>query len=198
MPPCQGGWHVAGCYLESLGRASPPCTREKMPLTNLCSRLVVTSTQENRPVLELGALALLLPATLVEPRTRHACTERDTIRPRERKLAVAGITCLEWRVGLAPISPAVDPEASTSRDDRSPGHDSCGRYQPLHETRQQDHWRLTSPPARYPGCPEPAQEARALSTCGAPNTTASQARKRLPPLDPDGSTPRWRSERPTR
>jgi len=30
------------------------------------------------------------------------------------------------------------------------------------------------------------------------NTTASQARKRLPPTDPEDFTPRWRSERPSR
>lgn len=33
-------------------------------------------------------------------RTRHN-------RPRRRRIAVAGITCLEWRIGLAPYSPAV-------------------------------------------------------------------------------------------
>jgi hypothetical protein len=61
----------------------------------------------NRLVPELGAFALPTLATFIEPRTRHACTGRDTSRPRERWLAVAGITYLEWRVGLAPISPAV-------------------------------------------------------------------------------------------
>lgn len=93
----------------------------------------------NRLVPELGAYTLLNLATFTEPRTRHACTERDTICPRGRGLAVAGITCLEWRVGRVPSSPAVIPEASTSRDAWSPRHSAYGRYRPLHELRPQDH-----------------------------------------------------------
>lgn len=73
---------------------------------NLLSREFV-----NRLVPELEACALLIFATFIEPRTRHACTERNTSRPRKHGLAVAGITCLEWRVGLAPISPAVAPKS---------------------------------------------------------------------------------------
>jgi hypothetical protein len=52
---------------------------EKMPLTILCSRLVVTGIHEDRPILEPGACALPITATVTAPPARHAYAERDTI-----------------------------------------------------------------------------------------------------------------------
>lgn len=101
------GWHVAGCYFERLGRASPPCTLEEDASLQSLQSTYCQGNLKNRLALELEACALPICATCIEPRTRHACTERNTSCPRRRWLAVAGITCLEWRIGLAPMSPAV-------------------------------------------------------------------------------------------
>lgn len=38
----------------------------------------ITSIQMDRSIPELGAYALLIPATCLDPRLRHACTERET------------------------------------------------------------------------------------------------------------------------
>jgi len=122
---------------------------------------------EERPDPELGAYTLLTLATFIEPRTRHACTERDTIRPRDRKLAVAGITCLEWRVGLAPTSPAVTL--------KPPPCGMLGRPSKLVRAlstlaRAEDSEATDAPFTNRatPGCPEPARRARALSARDAP------------------------------
>jgi len=90
-----------------------PMYSKKMPLSNRCSRHTPRASKD-RTALEHRAYALLTLATLLEPLTRHACTERDTSRPRGRWSAVAGIANLEWRVGLVPNSPAVACTASTA------------------------------------------------------------------------------------
>jgi hypothetical protein len=89
-------------------RASKPAWHPQRRCLSPISAVDLLSWELARcPAHEPGAFARRISATLVEPRTRHACTERDTSRPRGRWLAVAGITCLEWRTGLAPITPAV-------------------------------------------------------------------------------------------
>jgi hypothetical protein len=141
VPPCQGDGTRLIATLSTQGEQARLASPKKMPLSNLCSRQIITRVRKYRPVSELGAFTLPTLATCTEPRTRHACTERNTSRPRRRWLAVAGITCLEWRIGFGADCANCDLEISTSRDARSPGHDSCRRYQPLHEPRQLDHRR---------------------------------------------------------
>lgn len=104
-PPCRGDGPRRGATLSTL-ESKLTRSSKKMPLPNICSRLL-SRVSKNRPALELGACALLILATRIEPRLRHACTERDTNRPRESRLAVAGVTDPEWRTGLVPTSPAV-------------------------------------------------------------------------------------------
>jgi hypothetical protein len=139
-PPCQGDGTQLIATLSVQGRASSPRTpKEDASFQSLQSTNYHESSQ-NRPVHELGAFTLPTLATCVESRTRHACTGRDTSRPRRRWLAVAGITCLEWRIGLGADCASCGLEASTSRDARlAPEHELCGRCQPLHNTRQLDH-----------------------------------------------------------
>jgi hypothetical protein len=102
-----GGWHGGGLLPESLGRACPPCTLGRDASLQSLQSTYCHGNSIDRPALELGACTPATLATYPEPRTRHACTERNTSRPRRRGLAIAGITCLEWRTGLAPSSPAV-------------------------------------------------------------------------------------------
>jgi hypothetical protein len=140
-PPCQGD----GTRLTATSSARDERTRlappKRMPLSNLCSRRIVIESPPDRPVHELGALTLPTPATCIEPRTRHACTERNTSCPRRRWLAVAGITNLEWRIGLGADCASCGLEGSTASCGMPgfAGHNSRRRYRPLREPSQLDH-----------------------------------------------------------
>ena len=100
---------MARCWLllRTLGTSKPALHPRRKCLYPISAVDLLSGEFENHLALELGAYALSICATCIGPRTRHACTERDTSRPRRRWLAVAGNTCLEWRIGLAPMSPAV-------------------------------------------------------------------------------------------
>jgi len=142
--------------------------------------------------LELNTLPTL--ATFTEPRTRHACTERDTICPRDRKLAVAGITCLEWRVGLAPTSPAVALKPPPCGMPGCPSN-SYGRCRPLHELRTARPLTLLSPF-------EPLLVAQSWPEGLEPFPHAMHQHHGFPDSETPSThgswwlTPRWRSERP--
>lgn len=120
-PPCQGLWCAADCYLEHTRRASSPGTPEEDASHQSLQSTCCQGNSKDRLAHELRAFAPSIPATLVEPRARHACTERDTSRPRGRGLAVAGITCLEWQIGWTPISPAVTWHSPPLGDAWKPG-----------------------------------------------------------------------------
>jgi hypothetical protein len=134
-----GGWHAGDCYLERLGRASSPCTLEKDASHQISAVDLLSREFVNRLVPELGACALLTFVTFSEPRTRHACTGRDT----ESSTKTRASRCRHHLPRVANRFGAdfasCGPKASTSRDVWLPRHDSYGRYQPLHEPRQQDH-----------------------------------------------------------
>jgi len=144
VPPCQGDGTSLIATSKNPRRASPPRTPRRRCLFPISAVDLCHRNPNNRPALEPGACALSTLATCLEPRLRHACTERDTNRPRRRWLAVAGITSLEWWIGLVPISPAVAWEAPTFRRRPVSGRSSHGRFQPLCEPRRPNHWCLLS------------------------------------------------------
>jgi len=193
-PPCQGdGFWLAAT--SKAGTSKPVQTLEEDASLQSLQSTYCQRSPKDRLALELGAFTLPPFATSIEPRPRHACTGRDTSRPRRRWLAVAGMTSLEWWTGLAPVSPAVtwaasDPEGSCLE----PRQDSHGRFQPC-TSRDGQTTDVPRPSLNRSGCPEAAQRARALSACVAPNTAASQTRERLLPIDPGDPAPRWRLER---
>jgi hypothetical protein len=121
VPPCQGDGTRLIATLNVQGEQARLAPPKKMPLSNLCSRQIITRVRKTAQLTSLE-LSLFRPSRpAFAPRTRHACTERDTSRPRRRGLAVAGITCLEWRIGLGADCASCGLEASTSRDARFPG-----------------------------------------------------------------------------
>jgi len=134
-----------------------------------------------------------ISATCVEPLARHACTEGDTSCPRGRQLAVAGITDLEWWIGLAPNPPAVTtqpPHPKVGCPDCS-GKTRADLLSHVHELKLHNHWRFYHNrlfTERLGGLPT----ARAPSTRDAPNVTASMTPKRLPPIKPENTHPCWR------
>ena len=109
IPPCQGDGTQLIATSSAWGERARLAPSRKMPLTNLCSRLIVTGIRKP-PRSRAWSLRSADLRDPLEPRTRHASTERDTSRPRRRGLAVAGITCLEWRNRFGADLPAVAPK----------------------------------------------------------------------------------------
>lgn len=170
----------ADCYLESTGRASPPGTLKEDASFQSLQSTCCHGTSQDRLAHELGAFTLPIHATLVEPRTRHACTERDTSRPRGRRLAVAGITCLEWRIGLAPITPAVTRQSPPLGTPGNPGMTRAGVFNRC-TRRDSKITDVSVHPQNKPGCPVPARRARALSAYGAPTPQLPKLRNAFLP-----------------
>jgi hypothetical protein len=110
-PPCQGDGppHPATRLPPTAHEALPP-TYERMPLTNLCSRLVVTSTRWNPPLPSLG----LSPCRPPRPASRipsdlrpsfHAPSSTATPNSRCRHLRPWVATHSVLRHQLLPASP---------------------------------------------------------------------------------------------
>jgi hypothetical protein len=164
-------------------------SQRKMPLSNLCSRPDVTSIRMivQFPSFELSlnrsprpALSLL-HGTLV-PRETPSC-------PRGRRLAVAGIVDLEWWVGLAPNPPAVTTQPPHAWVAGLLQQNSRRPVKPYARAEAACPLTLLSQPDASPDKPESRQTARAFSTRDAPNATASETPKRLPPTNPENLQP---------
>jgi len=61
-----------------------------MPLTTLCSRLIVTGIRVDLSNLDLGACTLSIPVKIAEPLFRHACAEG-----KPRVVAETSIRCCQ-------------------------------------------------------------------------------------------------------
>jgi hypothetical protein len=80
-PALSGGWIPRARYSRPpCGTEAPPFARERMPLTNLCSRLVVTSTRWTALLPSLGLSPVRPP--------RPASPFRPSLRPRFQNAAV--------------------------------------------------------------------------------------------------------------
>jgi hypothetical protein len=113
--------------------------------------------------------------------TRHACTGGFT------HLALCATASHCWHCNHRIVSrfgarlTSCDNEISPKRDSLSPDHSAPWPYQPRVRralTITDDPCHLTPPP-QHPRTLPWQREARALSTCDAPNTTASQTQDRL-------------------
>jgi len=153
-----------------------------MPLLNLCSRLVVTSTLENTPIPSFGLspFHLPFPSPRVRPRSylelAPVCFHGNAGWPLPASPTLGGDA-----VGAAPPATAASPPRKAAR---CPEPGSCGRYQPSRAWRVDD---PTSPVTlwSFPRHPEFSTTGPRLALRAAHQGCARVARpRRLPPSGP--------------
>ena len=134
VPPCQGDGTLLAATSSAWDEQARLAPSKKMPLSNLCSRLVVRGIRKPPSSRAWSLRSFNLrdlhrasdPARLY--RTRHEpSTKTLASRCRQHLPRVAN------RFGADVAS--CGPETSTLRDGWLPRHDSYGRCQPLHEPR---------------------------------------------------------------
>jgi hypothetical protein len=161
-PALSGGWIPRARYSRPpCGTEVPPFTRERMPLTNLCSQLVVTSTRWTAPLPSLGLSPVRPPRPAspfrpsLRPSFQNATVHSDAEGPLPACSTLGGDT-------VDAASPAAANPTAPKGCPVSRAHRSQGALSAPHEPDGLASRHPLSPKAPFPGIPRSVPEGQDL------------------------------------